>query len=734
MRILILYLLTTPMIFPATYAGAGPQQQPPPAPKPRSDADVIKSRQNDVTLESNLVILSVEVTDRAGHPVRKLSKDLFSVTEDGAAQQISTFDIEEIAAPGAAPAVPADAGALPHKAPVIDLSKIPSVEAAKEIIRDHRLIILFFDLTSLQLPDLERSQEAALKFVREKMTDADLVSVVSFASTLKMIGAFTNDPEAVKHAVESLKPGEGSGLAGQASTGDTSTDTVTGEDTSGSDPTNAFTPDETEFNIFNSDRKLAAIESIARQFRDIPQKKSLIHFSSGLSLTGVENQTQLQSATDAASQANMAIYTVDARGLVALPPGGDASQGAQRGTGLYSGQAYSRQFSALSSSQETLTTLAEDTGGRAFLDSNDLLPVFQRVQEDTRHYYVLGYYSTNNKKDGKYRQVRVTVSSPGARVKYRQGYFATKSFNSLSKSDREAQLQEAMVSERPFSELPFVLEANYFRVDEKRLFLPVSLKLPGSDVPFFKKGEKERAEFEFIGEIRGGQKNEPVSSVRDTIRIDLSEQTYQQVANSTIQYQAGFYLNPGNYRMRFLVRENQTGKIGTFEQSIVLPDYSKEKVKTSTIVLSGLLEAAKPESAAPLPAGPFDGLRRPGAEPARNPYLLGDKQIVPSVTRVFFAQQQLYIFFQVYDPGSNSATHQPDLGVTLLFFKDGKKYTETPTYRVDRYQGAGDEKYVNCYFTVPLAKFQRGVYTLQANVIDHASEAYTFRRINFAVR
>lgn len=686
---------------------------------------MIKSRQLDVTLESNLVVLNVEVTDPSGRPVKSLKREDFAIWEDGAVQKVATFTVEEIPAPdGAALA------ALPNSGTPIDLSKVTSIEAAKNVARDHRLIILFFDLTSLQVGDLVRAQEAGLNFVRDRMTDADLVAVLCFSSALRMIRDFTNDRELVKRAIASLRPGEGAGLANVAA-GGAGADAVTGEDTSEGDPANAFTPDQTEFNIFNSDRKLAAIESIAKRFQDFPQKKSLVHFSSGLNLTGVENQTQLRGAADAAAQANMAIYTVDTRGLVALVPGGDASQGAQSGTGLYSGQAYARQFSGLASSQGTLSTLAEETGGRAFLDSNDLSPVFQRVQEDTRYYYVLGYYSTNSKRDGKYRQIKLTIGLGNVRVKHRPGYFAAKSFSSLSKTDRESQLQEALLSDRPFTELPFVLEANYFRVDENRLFVPVSLKLPGSDVPFFKKGEKEQAEFDFIGQVLG-PKAEAVSAVRDTIRIKLSDETYQQVAGSTIQYQSGFYLNPGQYRMKFLVRENQTGKMGTFELPLVLPDYGKEKVKTSTLVLSGRLEPARREQTDLSRAD--DRPARSGAEGSlKNPFILGEQQIVPSVTRVFFSQQQLYIFFQVYEPHRDPGTHQPDLAVTLLFFKDGKKHTETPTYRVTRFAERGEET-VNCYFTVPLAKFARGVYILQANIIDRPALSYTLRRISFAVR
>ena len=144
-----------------------------------------------------------------------------------------------------------------------------------------------------------------------------------------------------------------------------------------------------------------------RTYREYPERKSLIYFSSGFSTTGIENQSQIRSTVDTANQSNISIYTVDSRGLVALPPGGDASRKAPSGRAMFSGSARERQVASLSNSQETLTTLAHDTGGTAFQDTNDLAPVFDKVLNDTQAYYMLGYFSSNAKEDGKFRKIRV---------------------------------------------------------------------------------------------------------------------------------------------------------------------------------------------------------------------------------------------------------------------------------------------------------------------------------------
>ena len=190
-------------------------------------------------------------------------------------------------------------------------------------------------------------------------------------------------------------------LAGLADTGDDN-----GEDTGA-----AFVADETEFNIFNTDQKLAAIEKASRMLAALPEKKALIYFSAGVSKTGVDNQAQLEASINAAVKANVAIYPIDTRGLMADPPGGGASKAASRGTGIFNGSVYNSQRAGINDSQETLVTLAADTGGKAFLDSNDITAGITQAQQDMRSYYILGYYTTNNAEDGKYRTINVKLNN-----------------------------------------------------------------------------------------------------------------------------------------------------------------------------------------------------------------------------------------------------------------------------------------------------------------------------------
>src|SRR5262249_55951924 len=254
-------------------------------------------------------------------------------------------------------------------------------------LKDRRLIVLLFDLSSMQPEEIERAAKSSLEYADKQMAPADLVSVVTLSNTLKVDLDFTSDKEALKTVMSSFNTGTNEGI------GDGAPPDPNADATDTSDASNAFTPDETEYNIFNTDRRLQALVSLADDLRAVPQKKSVIYFSGGVQRTGTENESQLRAAINAASKANMSFYTVDIRGLQAIVPGGAAagSGGSRGGAGgrggssssVYSGRGVLSQYDSSFASQETLMTLANDTGGRAFLDTNDFAPAFTRVQEDT---------------------------------------------------------------------------------------------------------------------------------------------------------------------------------------------------------------------------------------------------------------------------------------------------------------------------------------------------------------
>ncbi|MGD1107109.1 MAG: VWA domain-containing protein, partial [Terracidiphilus sp.] len=291
----------------------------------QSSGQVSSTPQGGFTLKAKaeLVLTNVVARDaKTGELVTGLKQSDFKIYENGKEQQIDTFDFESV-----------DMAAPLKEATVSGLAAGPSgtkavVVAKPEELRNHRLIVMFFDLTSMQPEDLERSVEAAQAFLRTKMQPADLVAVVSLGDALNVDQDFTADKNALINEVGAYNGTEGQGFAQGANS-----------NTNQAEDTTAYTPDESEYNDLNTDRELFALRSISQSLAKINEKKSLLYFSGGISRDGIENEASLRSAINAAVRSDLAIYSVDTRGLQAVAPLGDASTGSLRGQGAFNGSA-----------------------------------------------------------------------------------------------------------------------------------------------------------------------------------------------------------------------------------------------------------------------------------------------------------------------------------------------------------------------------------------------------------
>lgn len=651
---------------------------------------------------SELVLVNVIARDKKGSLVRDLTAEDFAVLEDGKAQKVSSFDIENT------DAVP-EATSGPEQTDVLSAikqrpeTKPAQPEPAQPVLKDRRLLILFFDLSTMQPDEIERSLTAAQRYVDQQMTVADLVSVVSLGTAVRIEQDFTTDRDLLKQALNRLNPSSGAGFE-EGSTGAT-------EGTP--DTAQPFTADDTEYNIFNTDRRLEALRSLAAAVSRIEQKKSLVYFSSGMDRTGIENQSQLRAAINAAVRANLAIYTMDIRGLQALVPGGEAQSASLRGTSPYSGRATMNALNSNFSTQETLVTLAGDTGGRAFLDTNDFGQVFKRVQEDTSTYYLLGYHSSNSARDGKFRRIVVQVRRPGLKLEYRRGYYAPADFQHSSREDRERQLEEELASELPTTDLPVYLATGYFRLAENKFFVPVSLVVPGSEIPFTRGGDQDKATLDVIGTVTDDNKR-PITSLRETVKYKVAGS--QEVRRKNVQYNSGFVLPAGKYHLKLVVRENQSGRLGSFETDLVVPELKTAPLKMSSVILASQFQP---------------GARRRN----ENPLIRDGSELIPNVTHVFSSGQHLYLYYEVYDPSRQSKEKQPQIRLltNVAFFSGKVKTYETPLFEAQQLN-VPERKAAVFQLDVPLTSLKPGFYTCQVNVIDDAAGRFTFPRLALLVR
>ena len=672
------------------------------------------------SLTTNVVTVNVTVLDKDGKPIDNLTKDDFLVYEDGKPQKLQAVDFQKLQS-GVLPPVsvadtlppPAPQGYNPNAAKAAQSNLLTKYQ-------DRRLIVLLFDFSSMQPAEQARARDAAIKFLNSQMTKSDSVAVMVYSSALKTIQDFTSDRDLLIKTINKFRLGESSENAGVADEGADS------QDASGQ-----FVADETEFDIFNADLKLAALEDAARGLGEYPEKKALVYISSGIQKNGVDNQSQLRATVNTAIRNNVAFYPIDARGLSALVPGGDATQAGSYGNSLYSGATQAGNRNNFHNQQETLATLALDTGGKALLDSNDLTEGIRQVQKDFSSYYVLSYVSSNTAQDGRFRRIQVKLaprlSTLRAKLDYRQGYYASTTFAHMGDSDKEAQLAKAMQSDNPVTDLPIAVEIDYFRLDKSKYFVPVSVKVPGSALVFHGKGAKQATEMDFIAEVFDAR-NRSAAVVRDTIPLKVNEAVVGEVTQKSIEYTTGVTLTPGTYKLKFVARENGMGKVGTFETPFTVPDLNSEKrLRTSSLVLSNQREAV---------AEQVGGVKNSKKLVAANPLIADGKQLMPNITKVFRPGQSMLAYVEVYDPTIPDFLpenfRRANIQASLALYQNNKKVFESPAVRANKLTESRDAT-LPIWLQIPLTNIRPGKYACQVNLIDDFGRKFSFERAAIAV-
>jgi VWFA-related protein len=633
------------------------QEQQPPKPTFRSGRD--------------LVSVDIVVRDRSGSIVKGLTAADFEVREDGRSQDVLGLSYQEISDTGTKPIAVTELLAGVEERMVDPASTTAAKPMTAQDVAGRRLMVLLFDTSSMQPEDVQRAIDSANKYVSEQMSEADLIAVATVSTTLNVLTDFTGDRAVVAATLAKLGYTEGTSTAPpDASTAATDEATATA--------TTEATTEASDVDMFNNDVRLRALRTLSDTLAPLEQKKAIIYFSAGMQRSGQDNQIELRTAINSAVRAHVSIYPVDTRGLQAVVPGGDARQASGRGQSLFSGRGVSQQFAQLAASQDTLTSLAADTGGRAFTDANDFGEAFTRVRRDMSAYYLLGYSSNNNVKDGRFRRIQVRVKRNDLRVEARSGYFAERDFAHTNRGDRETQLMDQMFSAVSSTDLPVMVTAGFFRLAPDRYYVPIAVAVPGYAVPVT--SEKEEVVLDVLGMVNDEQ-GRPLGRMRETLKFPPSTGT--TLAGKQVLYQSGVTLPPGRYSVKVIVRENASGKVGSFEAPIIVPELKTAPIKVSSVVLSTQLQPA-------------------GRGRNANPLVRDGVQLVPNLTHVVAKDQKLFFYYEVYEER-----------VTV---------------------DAPDRKAAVFQFELPAGSFTPGIYTCQINIIDAVASRFAFPRLAFYVK
>ena len=633
-------------------------------------------------LETQLVVRTVEVRDRDGLAIEGLTPGDFVVTEDGVPQTISVFEFHRI--DNTVLPSPVGSGEVPVSVDSVDLNR----EAPSEHqYTDRRLLAFYFDLTGMSGPEKTRTFSAARKFVTDEMRASDLVAIFAYSGgAVARLREFTADRGDLLAALRGLAQ-------------DLYPDIADG------------------FDIFAADRRLIALQSAARALGRINQAKSLIYFSNGVSL-GINNQAQLRATLNDAVRANVSIFPIDSRGLAAFAPIGNADRASPGGIAAYTTSSTMSVLNAFQQTQDALYTLAADTGGMAFLDSNDLVAGIAAAQHATSGYYVIGYYPTNRSEDGRLRRVDIDLSTRSGNLSYQDSYYAHKDFSQYTAADRERQLEEALLLGDPVTDLTVVGQASYFRATESEYFVPVSLRIAGNELLLTEEAGAESTRIDFVGEIRGVA-GAVVTRLRDHVDIGLGEDVgVPPLASRPVQYDTAFRLQPGRYTLRFVVRNSGTGRMGAYQSPLVVPDLedATTRLPVSSVVMGN--QRTDVDEVLYNADGP-----RGSAGVAHSPLLDEDGyQLVPAINRTFSRRKPLYVYLEAY-----TRTVEGNGGAVafITLHRGQERVYESPAFAAglptDRAPGA-----LPFRITIPPGRLPTGEFTFQMSILHPEGQDFAF--------
>ncbi len=648
--------------------------------------------------EAHLIVQTVTVKDKVGRPVEGLTAKDFVVLEDGQAQEVAFAEYQRL------DESPASSVTLVPEAPARPAVASPTAPDVVALIpgdarfRGRRLIVLYFDMYQMPFFDQMRTFESADRYIATKMTAADLVALMIFdGRVVRLKQDFTDDRAALGEAIHSMM-------------------TAADERNSSGvewDSGGAFGEDDDTFNMFATDRQLSALQTAVTDLGPLPELKTLVYLGSGLRLNGTDNLAQMRATVNAAVRANVTLNPIDARGLVAAAPLGDATRASPGGIGMFNGTLAAAAITRGQQSQDTLYALAKDTGGLATFDNNDLALGIVQAARAVTGYYVLGYYTKNVAKDGRFRRVTVSLSAGLAGdVAYRAGYYGEKEFGRFNRADKERQLAEALKLDDPITEIPMAAEVNYFQINSAEYFVPVSVRMPGSELTSAVSAGASHVDIDLIGEIKD-EHGVTYRNVRDLVRVAVDRGA---ATRHMIQYETGFTVLPGSYVIKLLARNDATGRMGTFQASFVVPNLERETthVRLSSVVLTNQRAAAG--------EAVFTVKQKVAAE-AANPLVRDGLKLIPAVGRTLHTSQPTYIFLEAYERDAEAVR---PLVAYVAFYRAAAKVFETPLLAADAWNPK--TRALPLGFTIAPGTLAAGAYDCQVTVLDPSGHRAAFWR------
>lgn len=504
---------------------------------------------------TRLVQLNVIVHNKKGVPVQGLKKEDFTILDQGQEQSLAFFSAD-----AAGPRNSFSSATLP--------ANVFSNRSDQSGQTPGSVTVILFDALNTEFLDQVYARQQVIKFLRQ-LQPQDHVAIYLLTTKLTILNEFTQDSSSLLRAIERFGGYSSAPLnasspepLGPATLGATrpTQDVITSQLNAFLDGASGQFSDLA--NINRAETTTSAIEAIAHRVAHVPGRKSLVWVSGSFPISiGYDADSlfdparehlsfgdELEHAARALNQANMAIYPVDARGLMALPQ--------------FSASKSSFSRSGPSSSWQnffTMDTLADRTGGKAFYNTNDIEGAVQHALADGQFTYTLGFYPTHGKWDGKFHELKVHVNKKGLTLRYRKGYFAAPDPPSGA-SESQAALEAAVSSPVEWTNLDVQVTVNRFEPASRTLTLQVALDTHELLLES-KQGRWDGKLYVLFSQLGAG--NRVIGSEKETFDLNLKPDTYEKFLKTGTKFTGPLTLSPDVVNLRVIAQDASSGAIGT---------------------------------------------------------------------------------------------------------------------------------------------------------------------------
>jgi VWFA-related protein len=653
-------------------------------------------------VEVNYVEIDAIVTDQDGNIVRGLTQEDFEVTEQGKPQKIGVFSFVDI------PVEPSDPPL--HAAAPIE----PDVRSNRREF-DGRVFVIVLDDLHTHFARSARVKAAARQFVERHLGANDLAAVVHTGGSRGGAQEFTSSRRLLLQAIDRFM-----GQKERSATLEKIEDLdrrrgIRGGEGPAVDALESLRAQKAR-------NALSTLKGVAEYLTGVRgRRKAVVYFSEGIDYdvnNVIENRyasdirDEMQAAIAVASRANVSFYAVDPRGLGGFEEGIEIASVPIEDNTLGT----TSMLNETRLAQDSLRTVSDETGGFAALNRNNFQDAFARIIRENSSYYVLGYYSDDTRRDGRFRQVDVRVRRPGVQVRARKGYVAPRGrvaeAGSAAAEGTSAALREALNSPVPVSALGLSAFAAPFRGSGDKASISISLEIDGSRFKFAEKDGRLSDDVE-ISIIAYDDRGRAKDGGHDSVTITPRPQTRDLILRHGVRVLRRLELEPGRYNLRIGARESGSGAVGSVMLDLEVPDFAKAGLAMSGIVLTS--------------AG---ASRVPTARP--DELLKGVLPASPTTMREFVRQDQIAAYAEIYD-NQTRTPHRVAIKTTVLSDEGVAVFTASEERRSEELGKAGGG--YGHLAKVPLQGFAPGRYLLRIEAQTLLANGPTaVREVEFRVR